>query len=115
MSGPEPPPDRDRAQLERSGHDRIEIRGLRVLGTHGVLPEEQQRAQPFEVDLDLELDLRRAGRSDRLEATVATTTWAVIHGAELVRVHDVAPAVQAVCLAGWTGVPDTTPTGAVAP
>ena len=32
--------------------DRIELRGLRCVGTHGVLVEEQERAQPFEVDLD---------------------------------------------------------------
>jgi len=32
---------------------RIELRGLRLVGTHGVLAEEQERAQPFEVDLDL--------------------------------------------------------------
>jgi dihydroneopterin aldolase len=50
--------------------DRIELRGLRVVGTHGVLPEEQSRAQPFEVDLDLEADLGPAGRSDRLADTV---------------------------------------------
>ncbi|HEY2430341.1 MAG TPA: dihydroneopterin aldolase [Acidimicrobiales bacterium] len=50
--------------------DRIELRGLRVLGAHGALPEERHRAQPFEVDLDLELDLRPAGRSDRLADTV---------------------------------------------
>jgi dihydropteroate synthase len=37
---------------------------------------------------------------DRLEASVATTAWAVVHGADIVRVHDVAPAVQAVRLAG---------------
>ena len=40
--------------------DRIEIRGLRVLGVHGLLPEERDRPQPFEVDLDLVLDLVRA-------------------------------------------------------
>ena len=50
--------------------DRIELRGLRQVGTHGLLPEEQTRAQPFEVDLDVELDLRDAGRSDNVEATV---------------------------------------------
>ena len=50
--------------------DRIELRGLRVLGTHGVLPEERQRAQPFEVDLDLYADLAGAGRSDGLDDTV---------------------------------------------
>lgn len=50
--------------------DRIELRGLRVLGRHGVLDEERARAQPFEVDLDLELDLRPAGRTDALLDTV---------------------------------------------
>ena len=50
--------------------DRIEIRGLRALGRHGVLDEEKSRAQPFEIDLDLEVDLRQAGRSDALADTV---------------------------------------------
>jgi dihydroneopterin aldolase len=50
--------------------DRIELRGLRALGAHGALPEEQGRAQPFEVDLDVELDLGPAGRSDDLADTV---------------------------------------------
>ena len=53
-----------------AGGDRIELRGLRVLGTHGVLPEERTRAQPFEVDLDVELDLARAGASDDLADTL---------------------------------------------
>src|SRR5438477_12507693 len=50
--------------------DRIELRGLRVLGTHGALPEEQVRAQPFEVDLDVLADLSVAGRSDGLADTI---------------------------------------------
>ena len=50
--------------------DRIELRGLRSIGTHGVLAEEQTRAQPFEVDLDLDVDLAPAGRSDDLADTV---------------------------------------------
>ena len=50
--------------------DRIELRGLRAVGTHGALPEEQFRGQPFEVDLDLQVDLRRAGQSDDLTDTV---------------------------------------------
>jgi len=50
--------------------DRLEVRGLRVVGTHGVLPEEQTRPQPFEVDLDVEADLRAAGRSDDLGDTL---------------------------------------------
>ncbi|HEX6475859.1 MAG TPA: dihydroneopterin aldolase [Acidimicrobiales bacterium] len=50
--------------------DRIEVRGLRVVGTHGLLPEEQIRAQPFEIDLDVVADLIVAGRTDELGATV---------------------------------------------
>ena len=50
--------------------DRIELRGLRAVGTHGVLVEEQGRAQPFAVDLDLGVDLGPAGISDALADTV---------------------------------------------
>lgn len=50
--------------------DRIEIRDLRLLGVHGVLPEERLRAQPFSVDLDLWLDTAPAARSDDLADTV---------------------------------------------
>ncbi len=52
------------------GGDRIQLRGLRVVGTHGVLPEERARAQPFELDLDLAVDLALASGSDRLADTV---------------------------------------------
>ena len=44
----------------------LEIRGLRVVGTHGVLPEEQTRPQPFEIDLDVWGDLQAASSSDEL-------------------------------------------------
>jgi dihydroneopterin aldolase len=50
--------------------DRIELRGLRVLALCGVLPEERERAQPFEIDLDVEADLSAAGRSDALDDTI---------------------------------------------
>jgi dihydroneopterin aldolase len=50
--------------------DRIEIRGLRALGTIGVLTEERERPQPFELDIDLEADLSAAGASDDLHHTV---------------------------------------------
>ncbi|MGH9078027.1 MAG: dihydroneopterin aldolase [Acidimicrobiales bacterium] len=52
------------------GGDRIELRGLRVVGSHGVLPEERARAQPFEVDIDLYADLGPAGGSGGLGDTV---------------------------------------------
>ena len=50
--------------------DTIELRGLRVVGVHGALPEEQTRAQPFEVDLDVVADLALAGRTDDLSDTL---------------------------------------------
>ena len=50
--------------------DRILIAGIRELGVHGVLPEEQVRPQPFEVDIELLVDLAPAGRSDALDDTV---------------------------------------------
>ncbi|HYX45118.1 MAG TPA: dihydroneopterin aldolase [Acidimicrobiales bacterium] len=50
--------------------DRIELRGLRVLGICGALPEEKNRPQPLEVDLDLEVDLAPAGQTDALPDTV---------------------------------------------
>jgi dihydroneopterin aldolase len=50
--------------------DRIRIVGIRALGVHGVLPEEQTRPQPFEVDVELHVDLQAAGESDDLDDTV---------------------------------------------
>jgi dihydroneopterin aldolase len=50
--------------------DRILIPGLRELGTHGVLPSERERPQPFEVDIELFVDTARAGASDELDDTV---------------------------------------------
>jgi dihydroneopterin aldolase len=50
--------------------DRILIPGLRELGVHGVLPEERLRPQPFEVSLELQVDLAKAGTTDDLADTV---------------------------------------------
>jgi dihydroneopterin aldolase len=49
---------------------RIEIRGLRIMATHGVLPDEQVHAQPFELDLDIETDMSTAAASDDIAAAV---------------------------------------------
>ncbi len=50
--------------------DRVLITGLRMDGVHGVLPEERTRPQPFEVDVELTVDLSAAGASDDLDDTV---------------------------------------------
>jgi dihydroneopterin aldolase/2-amino-4-hydroxy-6-hydroxymethyldihydropteridine diphosphokinase len=84
--------------------DRLQLRGLRALGTHGVLPEERDRAQPFEADIDLELDLRPAGRSDDLSdtvdyAAVAGAVAAVIAGEHADLLEHLAERVAAAALA----------------
>jgi dihydroneopterin aldolase len=53
-----------------SGADRIELRGLRAVGVHGDLPEERDRPQPFELDLDVEADLSASSGTDDLGDTV---------------------------------------------
>ena len=50
--------------------DRIEINDLRVLGRHGVLPEERERDQPFALDIVAWLDTAAAQASDDLADTV---------------------------------------------
>jgi len=50
--------------------DRIELRGLVVVGICGALPEERDRPQPLEVDLDLVADLSLAGATDELADTL---------------------------------------------
>jgi dihydroneopterin aldolase len=50
--------------------DRILIRGLGASGVHGVLAAERLRPQPFEVDIELLVDLGPAGASDALPDTV---------------------------------------------
>ncbi|MGH9297086.1 MAG: dihydroneopterin aldolase [Acidimicrobiales bacterium] len=53
-----------------AGADRIEIKGLTVVARHGVLEEEHERPQPFEIDVVIEADLAEAARSDDLTHTV---------------------------------------------
>ena len=51
--------------------DRIIIEGMQFYGYHGVNPEERVLGQRYVVDLAADLDLSRAGASDRLEDTVS--------------------------------------------
>ena len=50
--------------------DRIELRGLRVRGTHGVFDHEKRDGQDFLVDLVLWTDFTAAAASDDLADTV---------------------------------------------
>lgn len=50
--------------------DRIELRGLKVRGNHGVFDHERVDGQDFHIDVVLWVDLRAAGESDDLADTV---------------------------------------------
>lgn len=54
--------------------DRIELRGMRFLGRHGVLLEERVEPQLFEVDLTVWADLSDAAASDELDDTIDYST-----------------------------------------
>lgn len=51
--------------------DRILLEGMQFYGYHGVNPEERVLGQRYVVDLAADLDLSRAGATDRLEDTVS--------------------------------------------
>ena len=55
---------------QQSDSDCIQLRGLRVVCIVGVLPEERERPQPIELDIDMYTDLSIAGKSDDLADTV---------------------------------------------
>lgn len=60
----------DRSTVSATTADRIELRGLRLVGICGLLPEERERPQPLELDLDVYGSLGAAGASDDLGDTV---------------------------------------------
>jgi dihydroneopterin aldolase len=51
--------------------DRIFIRGLALHAYHGVMAHEAKVGQTFTLDLDLEIDLSAAARSDKVVDTVS--------------------------------------------
>lgn len=62
--------------------DRIELKGLRVRGHHGVFEHERRDGEEFVVDLVLWVDSRPAAASDDLNDTVD-------YGALAQRAHDI--------------------------
>lgn len=51
--------------------DVIAITGLEFMACHGVYESEKRSAQPFIVDIEVEVDTRNAGISDSLSATIS--------------------------------------------
>jgi dihydroneopterin aldolase len=85
--------------------DRIELRGLRVRGHHGVLPEERRDGQLFVVDVVLEVDTSRAAASDDLADTVdyadlAARLAAVVSGEPVALIETLAARLASVALEG---------------
>lgn len=51
--------------------DRILLAGMEFYGYHGVLRQERELGQRFIVDVELELDLKKAGITDNLDETIS--------------------------------------------
>ena len=83
--------------------DRIEIRGIRAIGRHGVLAEERLAGQPFIADVALTVDLSRAGLSDRLDETidyshVAQRVHQILAGESVDLIETLAERIASACL-----------------
>ena len=82
---------------------RIELRGLRVRGHHGVYDFERAEGQDFLIDVELELDLATAAASDDVADTVhygelAERLATVVAGEPVNLVETLADRLLAVCL-----------------
>lgn len=62
--------------------DRIRLERVSAYGRHGADPRERQEIQAFEIDLTVQVDLRRAAESDDLTDTI---DYAALH-ARLVQI-----------------------------
>lgn len=89
---------------EQSVSDQIALRGLRVRGFHGVLPEERRDGQDFVIDAVLSVDTRQAAATDDLSDTVdyaglAQRLATVVAGEPLDLIETLATRLADVCLA----------------
>ncbi|GAB3806328.1 dihydroneopterin aldolase [Virgibacillus kimchii] len=50
--------------------DKILLNNLQFYGYHGLLPEENKLGQRFYVDVELHADLKKAGSTDDMEASI---------------------------------------------
>jgi len=84
--------------------DVIRLRGLRVRGFHGVLPQEREGGQPFVIDVSLEVDTAPAAASDALAETVdyaglSERLAGVVSGEPVNLIETLAERLAAICLA----------------
>jgi dihydroneopterin aldolase len=64
--------------------DTMRIAGIEGLGYHGLFEVERQNGQPFIVDVELNLDLEKAGKSDDLNDSIDYNDVAVLIHNEIV-------------------------------
>lgn len=50
--------------------DKLILKGIEIFGRHGCHIEEQQHGQIFKVDIELNLNLEKAGKTDDINETV---------------------------------------------
>lgn len=84
--------------------DRIELRGLRIRGHHGVFEHERIDGQEFVVDAVLAVDVAAAARSDDLADTVdygalAHRIAAIVEGEPVNLIETLASRIADTCLA----------------
>jgi dihydroneopterin aldolase len=58
--------------------DKISIKGIQALGYHGLLEDERKNGQLFIVDVEVELDLSKAGKSDDIKKSVDYNALAIL-------------------------------------
>jgi dihydroneopterin aldolase len=83
--------------------DRLVLRGLRVRGFHGVLPEERRGGQLFVVDATLHFDSAVAAATDDIDTTVDYSDLAqrlavIIAGEPVNLIETLAERLAACCL-----------------
>lgn len=89
--------------------DSIRLHDLRFQVCHGVLEHEQTVAQEFAVDVTLEMDLRSAGQSDRIQDTVnyadvSDVVARVMQGPSKKLLESLAESICDEILGQWSGV-----------
>lgn len=76
---------------------------MEFYGYHGVLPEETKLGQRFVVDLEVEVDLKKAGQTDDLQTTINyailyTACKEIVEGKPFKLIEAVAEAIAGVVL-----------------
>lgn len=93
--------------------DKIYVNGMAFYGYHGVFPEETKLGQRFGVDLTVELDLEKAGRTDELEYSVNygelyAVCRSIVEGEPVKLVETLAERIAAAVLVSFSAIQSCT-------